>query len=700
MAAARRRRLRPAALATLLVALLVLVPVAAAPASPSASAASAAVPAARDEATTRVTITSITPMIDDGDQVAIEGEITNESEEDLASTSVSVVPKETETGRTAVRDWAEGTGRIRGTAVGRTSIADLPAGESTPFAITLDGDDLARGVATGAAWISVQTHDAAVHTFVGIHRTKEYEPLRVVWGIPLLLPSDKDLFGETGETRTAAWRDAVGEDSGIAELTAQPPAPDEAWLLDPSLLRTSPDAPSGVPEERRDDASTEQELRRERADAIRETLVGEQTLVLPGADADIAAGAESPDAAELIRPRVTQGQETAAELGARADVVWPADGDVTTARSRAYNQLVPGSQMPTVLAPDVSFAPSGFTPTGGTRTTGGTPVIVRDSDLSELVGDLESTSNRSLARQQLIAGTASLLQERAGTPRTLFIVPDRGSRPDPDAYAQLRDAAEEIPWLRSGSLAELLDSARTAPKEQTPKGDEELARTHLGPQNPLLTAERSEAIRKDRRAMRTFASVRADGPEWLRYITPDLNQLTSARWRGEKSELEELHAQLSEDVTLTEDELVVSSGDVNFFAESGRLQVTVINKTRVELTNLHMRLEPENPSLRIDEGPEQVTVGPDGRQTVTVRASALAAARVPVNVNVYAPGGTDLTAPATLHITVRPTGGQVYWVIGVAAALLLGLGTWRTLRGGRRTKGASEPDQRPTEENG
>lgn len=689
-------------LAILTIALLTVLPVAAATAAAAGpvTPSSPSTTGAKGETSTEITVASITPMVGTGDEAVIKGELTNTGDEDLASTTVSVIPKEPDSSAGAVREWSEGEDPVFGTLLAETTLEDVPAGETVPFTLTVDGSDLAPGVTVGASWLSIQSPDTAVHTFIGIHRAKEYEPLEVVWGVPLLLPADATLFGATSSSRADAWEEVVGEDSRIAELTAEPPTENEAWLLDPTLVREPPEPPDDLPTDEAEAANAEQQVRSERAEAIRETLVGEQTIVLPRGDADTAAGTTSKSAHRMVEPQVDNGVRLAKRLDAVGNVTWPADENATEDRSRGYNSLYPGKARPTVLTSDTSFQPSGFTPTGGTRTTSDTPVIVRDSDLSQLVGDLDAGTNPSLARQRLIAGTAALLGERPGTPRTIFIVPDRDTTPDPTAYARLRTQAEEIPWLRTGDVTRMLNSARGDTAESwTPRTSSQLAEAGVRGPEQELDAARSRRLGRNLESLTTFASVRSDGETWLPWIRPRLMQVTSARWR-EGGDIAEVHNHFTKAVTLTREELEVSSGDVNFFADTGRLQITVINKTDVELTNLQVDVHPENPSLRFDSPAKPLTIGPNGRQTISVRASALAAARVPVDVNVYAPDGTDLTAPATLYVLVRPTGNVVYWIIGGAAALLLAVGTWRTVRGGRRTKGAPRTEPEPTEESG
>lgn len=684
MAAARRRRLS-AATASLLLALLVLLPVAALP-----SAADPA-PTAGDASDADLTITSITTVVEGDESATVRGTLTNPGTSTLTRPKVSLVPKDAGPHRSDIAEWTRDSTPIDGTAVDSTTLEDVPAGGSTPFVLTVDATELIPDQSAGAAWVSIQAAGTAVHTFIGVHRRKEYVPLRLLWGIPLLLPADRRLFDHRGAERDKAWQGAVGDDSRLAALTATPPAKDEAWLLDPTLVDAPQDAPdSGI-------STAERTVRSERASALRDQLVGPQTLVLPDADADVAAGAGSATARRLVRGRVKEGVSVAQQLGARSDVLWPADGLATQQRATALDALRPGGGS-TLLVPDSSLAPGSFTPTGATRTTGGTPLVVRDGPLSSLVEGLASADDVLLARQQLVAETASVLSERAGTSRTLVIVPDRSATPDPEAWERLRDSTGAIPWLAEGDLTTLLDDdvAAAAP-ERTPRTRSQIQAATKGdaPAPAVLTSQRAADLIHDTEAMFTFASVRADGPTWRREMTLAIRQLTSTRWRSDLPAYSILDKQLTTEVTLADDDLQVSSGDVNFFADTGRLQITIVNRTDVQLSHLVVRLVPDSPSLRIDGDPDPVTIGPDGRHTVTVNATALAAGQVPVQVSVATPDGEEIAVPATLHVKVRPTGAWIYRAIGGAALLLLAAGTWRTVRGGRRAPEATSATDDP-----
>nr|WP_281366095.1 DUF6049 family protein [Janibacter cremeus] len=667
-------------IAMLLLALLVL-----------PSAAATPLPPGEDSTDSELTITSITPVVDAEGTARVEGELLNTGEVTLVAQEVSLVGRSASADRDDIATWAEGTQPVAKEPRATVTLDDLGPGESAPFTLEVAAEELAPELTAGAAWVSVQTPRTAVHTFIGVHRAKQYVPMDMVWGVPLLLPTDERLFGEPGADRLQAWEDTVGHESRLWQLTDEPPADDEVWILDPSLLSLPPEPTEDTDRDLARALNAEREVRSEWASRVRSTLDPEKTIVLPAGDADVAAAAGSKGVAELVAPQVESGVRSADLLDdAHGDIQWPVDGVVTQPRTKALNGLVPGSTPPTVLTDTSAIAPGGFTPTGAARTTHGSELLVADHSLSTLAGELSSSDDATLARQRVVAESSVLLGERPGTPRTLLVVPDRASAPSPEAYGELRGVVDEIPWLERGRFDDLLDRIDQSPQNAVPRTAQQIARTTDQKQAPPVLTEKSAArIAEDRRSMSIFASVRSDGEIWKETVGPALGQLTSARWRSDTSAFDGLHDHLSEEVTLTHDDLVVSSGEVNFFADKGRLQITIINSTDVELTNLDVKVESQTPSFRIQGPPEPLTIGPNGRQKVTVQATALAAGSTPVYVVVTTPNGHQLTDQATLKVRMRPTGEAVYWAIGVLAVLLLGAGTWRSLRR-RKTTTVSE----------
>lgn len=664
----------------LLLALLVMLP----------SAAATALSPGEDSAGSELTITSITPVVDGDGTAEVRGELTNTSDELLVAPEVSLVGRAASASRNDIATWAQGSEPVAKAPRATVTLDDLEPGGSAPFTLEVTADELAPDLTAGAAWVSVQTPRTAVHTFIGVHRAKEYVPMDMVWGVPLLLPTDARLFGDPGTDRTRAWEETVGPDSRLWELTEQPPADDEVWILDPSLLSLPPEPTEDTNQQLTRALTAEREIRSEFASRVRSNLDPERLVVLPDADADVAAAAGSKDVADLVAPMVEQGVRSADLLGDALSIQWPTDGVVTQERTTAFNRLQPGTTAPTVLTDTSAIAPGAFTPTGATRTTHGSPLLVADHPLSTLTSELSSEADATLATQRLVAESSVLLGERPGTPRTLLVVPDRASSPSPEGYARLREAVDEIPWLARGSVEEMVGEIDAAAPNAVPRTAQMINRaTDEEVAAPVLDAKRAARIVEDRRSMSIFASVRSDGEIWRKTVGPALDQLTSSRWRSDVSSFTGLHDHLSTKVSLTRDDLVVSSGEVNFFADKGRLQITIINNTDVELSDLDVQVESESPAFRIQEPSQPLTIGPNGRQKVTVQATALAAGSTPVHVVVTTPNGHPLTDRATLHVRMRPTGETVYWVIGGIAAVLLGAGTWRSLRR-RKTPTVSE----------
>lgn len=670
MAAARGRRLRSLRGACVAAALAGLL----APALPARASAS--------DASSSLTLTSITPVVDatgaSSGSATIRGRLTNDGSTTLENPAVSVLLGEAEMTREGIDDWAKGDARVTGSALDREiTTSRLVPGQSTTFELEVDGADLLPGRSWGAAPISVQSGQDQVHTFLGIHRAKEYEPLKMLWGVPVTLPSSNQLWAAPGDSRTRAWQAAAGPGSDLAQIASSAPRPGDLWLLDPLLL------PDAVPADDTGLSRGEREVREDLARDLAAELDPDRTAVLPEADADVAAAAESDAARTLVRPRVTGGQEAAEALGARSDIAWPADDLIAGDRSAALERVYGGQ--PTVLVPRTALTDTAFTPDAFQTSRGGTPLLVSDPELSAVVGSLREDDDAVLATQRLVADSASVLGDLPGTSRTLLVVPPRSARPDPQAYRAMREAVADIPWTARGTLA---SPRATAP--ESPEQEIDIPDTLEDPPEPVLTDARARRVVADIATRRSVATVRADGPQWQRAVAASQVQLTSARWRSSQWHFRVLASRLHRDVTATGRQLEVASGEVNFFADTGRLQITVRNTSDVELHDLQVRLDPGSPILRIDGDPEPITVGPQSRRTVTVQASALAPGRVPIEVEVTDPKGRALAEAAELRVRVSPTGGWIYWGVALVALASVAFGTWRTVR--RRPTPAAPAD--------
>lgn len=625
-----------------------------------------------------LTLTSVTPVVDatkDGAVARIDGRLRNDGSTTLVRPTVSVVLGDADMSRAGVADWAEGDNVLTGSPADTDVAASrLAPGDSVAFSLRVDADELLPGRSWGVAPVSVQAKESSVRTFLGVQRAKEYEPLRLLWGIPLVLPAQQQLWGAAGTRRTKAWQSAAGDGSDLARTAADAPGAGELWLLDPTLLSdgTTTDASSGSTDDTgtADGTQGERTVRRALADEIQQHLDPAKTVVLPSGDADVAA-ADAPGAIrEVVRPQVRAGLDEADGLGARGDVAWPADGGLDPRSTAALGDLYGAT--PTVIVSRDALADAPDAIHAFQRSSDDAPLIVTDPVLGQLTATATDDSSALLARQRLVAETATILGELPGTSRTIAVLPERSALPDPESYAELRDAALRIPWVTPGSLADAETQEGAQPLQVQPIAP--------GSTGPMLTEHDARRLQQDGRTRRAVASVRSDGDTWSAALAETQAQLLSARWRGSDWHYHRLLVREHTSVTHLDDELQINSGDVNFFADTGRLQVTVENHSDVELHDLQVRLTPGSPILRIVNDPEPITIGPGSRRTVTVQADALAPGRVPVDIAVTDPSGRSLSPPAELRVRVSPTGSWIYWGVGAAALGLLALGTWRTVR--------------------
>ncbi|CCH78372.1 hypothetical protein BN12_2800001 [Nostocoides japonicum T1-X7] len=207
------------------------------------------------------------------------------------------------------------------------------------------------------------------------------------------------------------------------------------------------------------------------------------------------------------------------------------------------------------------------------------------------------------------------------------------------------------------------------------------------------------AIRADVTSVRAMASVRDDGttfaPPWQQAAV----RLAAASWRTERGGFAVLRTALHAAGSTAG--LEVSPREVNFLADSGRVQITVVNTLRVGVHDVTLTLRPDNPRLRVDTPRVVLRIGARSRTTVTFKVTAYAAGLVPITTTLSAPDGTVIRSDAPVRIRVSPTGHWIYWVIGVVAAGLLVAGIWRGRVDRRRVdrrRGARGPVAEPDED--
>jgi len=189
-----------------------------------------------------------------------------------------------------------------------------------------------------------------------------------------------------------------------------------------------------------------------------------------------------------------------------------------------------------------------------------------------------------------------------------------------------------------------------------------------------------------------IASIRDDPEPFRTRWTDAQNQVVSARWRGHGRDLDAIDTATQAAVSAVSRGVSVAPSSVNFFADKGVLQITVVNSLDVPVHGVRLILTPGQPRLRIEQQPRSLRIGAKSRTNVQIRITAVAAGLVPITAVLTTANGTPLGQNARVDVRVQPTSTWIYWVLGAVAGLILLLGTFRSLRRGstRATRPAAQ----------
>lgn len=318
---------------------------------------------------------------------------------------------------------------------------------------------------------------------------------------------------------------------------------------------------------------------------------------------------------------------------------------------------------------------------------GGTPLLLGyEEQLSRLATQLGDPDAAGQAGQRLLAETLAIYQERPATDRTLLIAWPRLSAPDPESVLAVVDLMEQTPWAQPVTAGVLPAAATThgpATDLVDPPGD------FFG-QAPetVLTEEGIAALRLTESSLVGAAELVPDGATgaaaWSQVLTGAYSsgwRLVPERWSQPRSSADAVAAEVLEGIT-------VNPTTINFYADEGIIQLTVVNSLPVEVSDLRVQLTPGHQRLQVVQQPDPVTIGPGSRATVQFRAQARAAGQVQVSAEMSTPNGTRVGEVEEMTVRVQPTGLWVYWVLGGAAGVILILGL---IRAWRRPKSPAPP---------
>jgi len=563
--------------------------------------------------------------------------------------------------------------------------------------------------------------------------------LGVSWVVPLTVPADAALTSAPAPQRAQAWLDAVGPDSsarawldgldqGEATFVVDPalltplgrvsadvstpagtpvplPEPTEPAQESPSTQNDQGDVPSqSGPQERSgsaDDTSAsssatptqpdlpeldlpEEASQVQQAEADLQVRLGElsrsQLWWLPVSDPDVAAlldtGADPDLSRQLLRrdlaPSVLEA-ERVLERG-RQGVSWPAFDVVDQRRLRDMRALWPGGAPLATVLPRSAFNETTDLigqPAGELDSAAAMPVLGYDDQLAKILEEMSSPGQDGADVQLVLAHLLARHQRQPSSPGAVVLSPPRAADVQAETVGSLVQALEEAPWVEQVSAADLLADAE--PVRLTGSTPAE------APGRSPLTTARIAEIEAVRGQLADLSGIMPEGGAAQQWDSV-LDGLYSTRWRSRDQEWAVPMSEMESQVTTVTGGIQINPTEVNFVAQEGLIQITLVNELPVAVRDLRLGLEPGNARLRILEAPEAVTIGPSSRATVQFRAEAVAAGEVPVQATLSTPSGLTIGDPEELNISVRPTGMWIYWLLGGLAGVILVLGLTRAVR--------------------
>jgi hypothetical protein len=730
-----RRVLRLVASAPLL-ALFVLPTVASMPNVWAMSAASVvAASTASDSAT--VSLTSLSPSIAlPKDSVTITGSVRNSGKVSIASPVVrAFIGIQPLTSRDAVSQWAdtrvdqqlvtEGVRAPLGPNLGPGSSASftltvpataVPHSEAfavLPLLVDVVGTLPSGTPSSGTASAQTQTL-GSLHTFLpSLAAVKAYEPFSIAWLVPLTLDPNAALLGTDSAARTAAWTAAIGPGSRLDHLITGTDSSKVTWAIDPAILgppkTTIPGRPTPTPTASAPAApaqgsagSTDQVTKETTAlaDRLRAAAPRHTLWSLPYADPDLAALAPLASGVNTLGELLSHSPTLDAAVGpARTDIAWPVTGTLTTRRESQLKEAFSPRVLGGVVTSAANLAnDSGHTQNASRRSSDGLPLLAYDEDLSRTFAQTSTAATGTVTIQRFLADTMALLGERPGTPnRSVLVVAPRTFAGDPTVLESFFAAIAKAKWLIPVTTDQLLAASQVAAPEApgvvtTPKPTSAgalpatptppTAADPLLPGTSPLTAARLGTISRMTSAIAGIASIRDDPEPFMARWTDAQNQTISARWRGHEGELDKIDRATLAAIGAVSQGVRVAPSSVNFFADKGVLQITVVNNLDIPVHGVHLTLTPGQPRLRIEQQPGPLRIGAKSRTNVQIRITAVAAGLVPIKAALTTANGTPLGQNAHVDVRVQPTSTWIYWVLGAVAGLILVLGTYRSLRRG------------------
>jgi hypothetical protein len=680
-----------------------------------------------------VTLTSITPAVAvPGTPITFSGTVRNTGSVRIDSPMVRVLIGDRGlTTRGAVSDWATPGGQQRLVEVARIATGQsLTPGAEATFTVVVPATAISHQESFAVLPVSVDLVGTAPeatsqngslggqHTFLPtLSAIKRYEPISISWLVPLTLDADPSLHGMDSELRAAAWAKAIGPGSRLDRLITSTDSTKVTWAIDPALLgpptvpnaggasTTSPTTgttptPSADPAQGQPSSPDPVvEATTALASRLRDAAPRHTLWSLPYADPDLAALLPLASGKSAVKAMIGHPSALDAAVGpTRKGIAWPVDGRLGALREARLRAAYSSSGLAAAVISTSSLANhTGLTDNASRKSTGGLPILAYDQSLSRTFAQTSAAPSGPVTIQRFLADSMALLGERPGTQnRSVLVAAPRTFAGDPSVLSSFFAAVATAPWLTPTTTDELLAAAGAAAPELPAAAGPTAAPRSLAPPatavpsapDPLsagaspLSEARLRQITKTTSAVVGVASISNDASLFRVRWTDAQEQQLSSRWRAHRVGSAALDATTQMAITNVSRHVHVVPSSVNFFADRGVLQVTVVNDLAVPVHDVRLTLIPGQPRLRIDEQPGLLRIGAKSRTNVKLSVTAIAAGLVPVEAVLTTANGTSLGQNARVNVRVQPTSTWLYPVLGGLASIILVLGVYRSLRRG------------------
>lgn len=659
-----------------------------------------------------VRITSIEPAIPEpGDTLTVRGTITNGSAD--AVTDVSAVLRISPTAlpsRGEIAEILSGTGQRVGLPVagaGATAeVSDsLEAGAAAGFTLQAEVDSLGlrgAGVYTAGAEARGSTGGPVVRQ--DLDRTflpwwpdgTQAEPLAVTTLWPVTAAPVRDLTGALVDEEPAVAMSPEGRLSNILRAERAEPGA-VSLVLDPETVEAAVAMADGY-EVRTDDGvvagTRSAEVAAWLAD-LRAAVADPQADVLATlyATPDLVAARRGRLVGTLLRQReaIDRGTREALGRAVPSDLALLADG---VSDARTLSRLARGGLRAAVLSDTgvVQTTPSYFTPSGNVvlpTDSGDLPVLVTDSGLTAaLAMPLADDSDRTAARQRLLAETLVTITELPEAPRLLIAATDPAWSPPAAGARMVADVLAGTPWIEPVPVAEALArEPSSVARELAGYTDEQQARE--------LSTQHVGQVTEQFRALAQYTAVLSDPADLPAPAGTAPTRGLASWFRADPVAGARLADTVSAELRAALGSVrVVSSGSIAVSGASGTIPVTVENLGPAQVT-VGLTMSSDPPQLFTADAIEPLPIEPGQRTSLEVRAQVAAAGPIPVTVTLTTATGEPFGRSAVLTVQSSAYANAARILVrGALVALGLavvvhGIRRARRMRGARRSASAA-----------